>query len=167
MTELENILSTLTSDEISDEVDTPIEAIEQKNKRDELKALINQGKAYLLPGKTPWTEKRLNKATDSVIEKLYADYQQREISEKAIKIGKAVSRHVTNLYSNSISKILKIDSVEQLRSDIDSDPIIKESMTDLGGFMVFTFGRMLAPLLVIAHTANHVDISKPELTEEE
>ena len=34
--------------------DTPAEAFEQSNNRQKLIDLINQGKAHLLPGKTPW-----------------------------------------------------------------------------------------------------------------
>ena len=65
--------------------------------------------------------------------------------------------HVVNMYSKGVSRVLKIDSVEQLRRDIDNDPIIKESMADVGALMVGTFGRYLAPLLIAAHTANHTE----------
>ena len=41
--------------------------------------------------------------------------------------------------------------------EIDNDPIIKESMADVGALMVGTFGRYLAPLLIAAHTANHAE----------
>ena len=37
-------------------------------------AQVKQGKADKLPGKTPWTVKRLRKATDQVIEKLHHEY---------------------------------------------------------------------------------------------
>ena len=53
--------------------------------------------------------------------------------------------------------MLKIESVEQLRKDIDSDQIIKESMADVGALLVGTFGRFLAPLLIAAHTANYAE----------
>ena len=36
--------------------------------------------------------------------------------------GKAMGRHFINLYSNGVSKVLKIDDIEQLRRDIDEDP---------------------------------------------
>ena len=42
---------------------------QELNKREYLKTWIKEGQA--LPGKTPWTEERLNKASDKVIDKLY------------------------------------------------------------------------------------------------
>ena len=130
---------------------------EEGGKREFLIAQVERGKADKLPGKTPWTVKRLRKATEQVIEKLYHEYQQTDARHKAETTGKAVSAHVVNMYSKSVSRVLKIDSVEQLRRDIDSDPIIKESMADVGALMVGTFGRFLAPLLIAAHTANHTE----------
>ena len=97
---------------------------------------------------------------NTVINKIYNDYEQREIRQKAVKTGQALGTQVTNLYSNGVSKVLNIDSIDGLRKDIENDPIIKDSMADIGALMVGTFGRLLAPLLVMAHTANHVAISK-------
>ena len=125
------------------------------NKRDFLIQIINQGKANKLPGKTPWTVKRLQNASDSDVEKLYHEYHQADAKHKAETTGKALSSHVVNLYSKSVSRVLIIDDVEQLRKDINSDPIIKESMAEIGALLVGTFGRWLWPILITAHTANH------------
>ena len=163
MTDIEQIFSLIEDipNETVDVVDTPAEAFEESNNnRQKLIDLINQGKAHLLPGKTPWTIKRLSKTPETVIKRIYNDYEQREIRQKAVKTGQALGTHVTNLYSNGVSKVLNIDSVENLRKDIENDPIIKDSMADIGALMVGTFGRLLAPLLVACHTANHVKISK-------
>ena len=48
---------------------------EDTSKREFLISMIKQGKADKLSGKTPWTMKRLEKAADQVIEKLYHEYQ--------------------------------------------------------------------------------------------
>ena len=127
------------------------------NKRDFLIQIINQGKANRLPGKTPWTVPRIRKASDSIIEKLHHEYHQNETKHKAEKTGKAVSAHAINLYSKGVSRFLKINNVDQLRKDIDEDPIIKESMADMGALLVGTFGAYLTPILIAAHTANHVE----------
>ena len=71
--------------------------------------------------------------------------------------GRAMGRHFINLYSNGVSKVLKIDNIEQLRRDIDEDPIIKDSMEDIGALMVTIFGKWLSPALVACHTANHAE----------
>ena len=89
------------------------------------------------------------------------------IQQKAVKTGQASGPHVTNLYSTGVSKVLNIDSVEGLRKDIENDPIIKDSMADIGALMVGTFDRFLAPLLVMAHTSNHVEISKKQVVREQ
>ena len=162
MTDIEQIFGLIEEDipnETFDVVDTPAEAFEESNNRQKLIDLINQGKAHLLPGKTRWTIKRISKTPETVINKIYNDYEQREIQQKAVKTGQALGTHVTHLYSNGISKVLKIDSVEGLRKDIENDPIIKDSMADIGALMVGTFGRFLAPMLVACHTVNHVEIS--------
>jgi len=127
------------------------------SKRDFLVNVINQGKADKLPGKTKWTVNRMKKATDKIVEKLYREYHENDTRHKGEMTGKAVSAHVVNIYSKGVSRVLQIDSVEQLRKDIDSDPIIRESMADIGALLVGAFGRFLTPLLIAAHTANHIE----------
>ena len=151
--------------ELFDEVDTPKEAVlaarceqqheQQHDNRQFLIEVVSQGKAGKLLGKTPWTLNRINKAPDSVIDKLANEYKQNVIREKAENTGRAVSGHLVNFYSQNISRVLKIDDIEALRQDIDHDPIIKDSMANIGYLMVNIFGSYLAPVLIAAHTANH------------
>ena len=151
--------------ELFDEVDTPKEAVlaaqheqqheQQHGNRQLLIEVVSQGKAGKLPGKTPWTVNRINKAPDSVVDKLANEYNQNVIREKAENTGRAVSGHLVNFYSQNISRVLKIDDIDALRQDIDHDPIIKDSMANIGYLMVNLFGSYLAPVLIAAHTANH------------
>ena len=92
---------------------------------------------------------------------------QRELNEKGEKTGKALGKHVINLYSAGISRGLKIKYVKKLRRDIEDDPIIKDHMTDLGCFFVCTFGNYLAPVLIAAHTANNLDFGDEQGHEDE
>ena len=165
--DIENMFDLMEAipNETVDVVDTPVEPDEQSNNRQKLIDLINQGKAHLLHGKTPWTIKRISKTPETVINKIYIDYEQREIRQKAVKTGQALGIHITKLYSNGVSKVLNLDSVENLRKDIENDPIIKDSMADIGALMVGTFGRLLAPILVACHTANHAVMSKKQVDE--
>ena len=153
MTDIDELFAPLSPDvdQESEEVETSV------SKREFLVDIINQGKADKLSGKTPWMVNRIQKATEKVVEKLYHEYHQVDAKHKAEMTGKAVSTHVVSMYSKGVSRVLKIDSVEQLRKDIDNDPIIKESMADVGALLVGTFGRFLAPLLIAAHTANHAE----------
>lgn len=92
------------------------------------------------------------KLVQKATEKLYHEYHQNDAKNKAEMTGKVVSNHVVSMYSKGMSRMLKIDSVEQLREDIDSDPIIRESMVEIGALLVGTFDRYLTPLLIASHT---------------
>ena len=49
----------------------------------------------------------MDKARDEIINKTYAEYRQRELNERGEKTGKALGKHVINLYSTGISRWLK------------------------------------------------------------
>ena len=82
---------------------------------------------------------------------------QQQTELKGEKTGRAMGRYLINLYSNGVCKVLKVDDIEQLRKDIDEDPIIKDSMADISASMVTTFRKWLSPVLVACHTANHIE----------
>ena len=68
----------LNDDEVfSDVIDTSREDIEQHKKREELKSIVDKGKLG-----HKWTHRRVDKASDEIINKTYAEYKQREINEK-------------------------------------------------------------------------------------
>ena len=99
-------------DFFGDVVDTPKEGIEQHKKRECLKSVIDKGKAHLLGHK--WTHGRVDKASDEIINKTYAEYKQRKLNEKGEKTGKALGKHVINLHSTGISRRLEIKDVKKL-----------------------------------------------------
>ena len=145
MADVGNILN--DDDFFGDIVDTPKEDIEQHKKPECLKSVINKGQTHLLGHK--WTHKRVDKASDETINKTYAEYKQRELNEKGEKTGKALGKHVINLYSNGIARWLKIKDVQ----------MVKDQMASLGCFFVCTCGNYLAPVLIAAHTADNLDFS--------
>ena len=105
----------------------------------------------------------MDKASDEIINKTNAEYRQRELNEKGEKTGKALGKHVINLYSTGISQWLKIKYVEKLRQEIENHPIIEDQMANLGCLSVCTFGNYLGPVSVAAHTANNVNFGgEPE-----
>ena len=163
MTDVRDILN---DDEFfGDVVDTPKEGIEQLNKQEELKSVIDKGKAHLLGNKC--THERVGKASDKTINKTYAEYRQRELNEKGEKIGKALGKNVINLYSTGICQIVKIRDVHKLREDIENDPIIKDQRARLGCLLVCTFGNFLAPVLLAVHTVNNLDLGDEQGHENE
>ena len=44
----------------------------------------------------------MEKTSDDTINKTYIEYRQRELNEKGEKTGKALGKHVINLYSTEI-----------------------------------------------------------------
>ena len=139
-------------DFFGDVVDTPEEGIEQHKKQEELKSVIDKSKLG-----HKWTHRRVDKASDEIINKTYAEYKQRKLNEKGEKTGKALGKHVINLHSTGISRRLEIKDVKKLRQGTENDPIVKDQMANLGCLFVCTFGDYLAPVLIAAHTANNVD----------
>ena len=73
----------------------------------------------------------MEKASDEIIDKTYAEYKQRELNEKGKKTAKAWGKHVIKLYSNGISRVVKIRDIKKLQQDIENDPIIKDQMANL------------------------------------
>ena len=138
-----------------DIVDTPKEGIEQHEKREYLKSVTDRGKAYLLGHK--WTQEKVDKASNKIVNKTYAECKQRELNEKGEKTAKSLGNHVIDLYSNGISQCFKIKDVKKSHQDIEGDPLMKDQVVNLGCFSVYTLGNYLAPVLIVAHTLNNLD----------
>ena len=81
------------------------------------------------------------------------------MNEKYEKTGKALGKHVINLYSSGISRVVKIRDVKKLRQEIENGPNIKDQMANLGCLLVCVFGDYLAPILVAVHTVKNLDHS--------
>ena len=99
----------------------------------------------------------VDKASDETINKIYVEYRQRELNEKGEKTGKALGKHVINLYSTRISRVVKTRDIKKLQQDIENYSIIKDQMANLGCLLVCTLGNFLVPVLIAAHAANNVD----------
>ena len=148
MNDVGNILN--DDDFFGDIVDTSKEGTEQYKKRECLKSVIDGGRVHLLGSK--WTQEKVDKASDKIINKTYAEYKQRELNEKGEKTGRVLCKHVIKSYYNRISQLVNIRDVKKLRQDIEDDPLIKDQMTYLGCFLVYTLGDYLASVLVGFHT---------------
>ena len=78
----------------------------------------------------------MDRASGKTINKTYDAYKQRQMNEKGEKTGKALGKHVINLYSTGISRVVKIKDVKKLQEDIENDPIIKDQMDNLGCLLI-------------------------------
>ena len=77
----------------------------QIKKREYLKSVISNGKAYLLWSK--WTQEKVVKASNETINKTYDAYKLRGLNGKG-ETGKSLGTHVINLYYTGISLVIKI-----------------------------------------------------------
>ena len=136
-------------------------ALSNIKKREELKDAVDKNRLY------KWTHRKIEKVSNEIINKTYAEYKQREVNEKGEKTGKALGKHVINIYSSGISRMVKIRDVKKLRQDIENDPIIQDQMTGLACLLVCTFGSLLAPVLVLARTVNNLDLGDEQGYENE
>ena len=134
----------------------PLYLILIDRKRECLKSVRSKGKAYLLGKK--WTHKKVGRASGETINKTYGEYKQCELNEKGEKTGKALRKHVINLYSTEIPQVVKIRDVKKLQQDIENDPVINDQIANLGCLLVCTFGNFFAPVLVAVHTVNNLDL---------
>ena len=130
-------------------------ALSSIKKREELKSLIERCKLG-----HKWTHERVDKASDEIINKKYVEYKQRQLNEKGEYTGKALGKHVINLYSTGISRWVKIKDIKKLCQDIEDDPIIKDQITGLSCLLVCTFRDYLIPISIAAHTANNLDFGE-------
>ena len=78
-----------------------------------------------------------------------------------------MSKHVINLYSTGISRMIKIRNVYKLQQDIENDPMIQDQMASLDCLLVCTFGNFLVTVLVAAHTVNKLDLCNEQGHENE
>ena len=60
------------------------------------------------------------------------------LKKKVKKTAKALGKHVIKLYSNGISRFVKIRDVNKLCQDIEDDPFIKDQMVNLGYLLVYS-----------------------------
>ena len=98
MTDIDNFMSELMCD-----------IPEELNKREFLIGKIKNGES-ISNSKTPWTEERLQKASDKVIDKLYEKYQNpppiKIDKNEALKLGEPVCPVLIDMYAEGMKTIL-------------------------------------------------------------
>ena len=57
--------------------------------------------------------------------------------------------------------------VKKIQQDTENYPIIKDQIASLGCLLVCTFGNLLVPVLVAAHTVNNLDLGDEQRHEKE
>ena len=142
-----------------DEVDTPKKAQDQSKKREFLRSLVESGQA--LPGKTPWTVKRLDEASDKTIDRLYEKTTQQTTQQPK---------------KDLFSRVEGVDNMQSMMQDINSNFLIKNQASEMigkftptvnltgntpmeiaGSYVYEKCGAYLAPISLFCTVWNHLD----------
>ena len=173
MTELENIF---------DVVDTPQEATDQINKREFLVNLIYNGEGYKIPGKTPWTIKRLQKASDKKIDSLYDSVENPPMVNKqeALTLGMPVCPVVIDMYAEGLKSIISqmpyigskyTINAEKLKANLSGNEIFYNNLAvKIGSKMIENMGNgssISMGISLASMTWGAVESVKPEIADPE
>ena len=124
------------------------------NKREFLVNKVKNGEP-ISNSKTPWTEERLEKASDKVIEKLYDKYQNPppvKINKKeALELGKPVCPVVIEMYAEGIKALVDqipyikghyTINVEKLKTNISTNKLFCDNLAiKIGSKMIEQMGE--------------------------
>jgi hypothetical protein len=124
-------------------------------KRERIYSVVASGKSKQYLGKTMSIEDA-QKLTDDEVEALHERYS----SLLGSKLVKNLGQVIVKLYSNTISKyIIPVDE-ENLRHELEDNPLINNSLGSVCCNLYYKFGPLLAPVVVALITFNNL-ISVP------
>ena len=124
------------------------------NKREFLMDKVKSGE-QISNSKTPWTEERLEKASDKVIEKLYDKYQNpppvKINKQEALELGRPVCPAVIEMYAEGLGTLVDqmplikdryVINVEKLKTNILANKLFCDSLAiKIGSRMIEQMGE--------------------------
>ena len=124
------------------------------NKREFLMDKVKSGE-QISNSKTPWTEERLEKASDKVIEKLYDKYQNpppvKINKQEALELGRPVCPAVIEMYAEGLGTLVDqmplikdryVINVERLKTNILANKLFCDSLAiKIGSRMIEQMGE--------------------------
>ena len=120
------------------------------NKREFLMDRVKSGE-QISNSKTPWTEERLEKASDKVIEKLYDKYQNpppvKINKQEALELGRPVCPAVIEMYAEGLGTLVDqmpryVINVEKLKTNILANKLFCDSLAiKIGSRMIEQMGE--------------------------
>ena len=141
----------LLQDQVCDVPDHFTDQVSQK--RDTLQAIVlsGRGKMFLGGGYTP---ENIQQMKPEEITQLYYKYQ----AVFGGRMAKSLGKTIINLYTKLAKKWLPVESEEELRSSLESDPVVSNSIGDLASKLYAVAGWYLAPIITTLITVNHLNI---------
>lgn len=123
-------------------------------KKERLYSLAVSGKTKQFLGKEFSCEQIQNLSPED-INRYYSRYE----AQLGSKMIKSLGQTLINLYAKAVSKLVSIDSEQDLKYDLSQDPLLSKGLESVGCDLYYRFGGLLAPLSMGLITFNHIDLN--------
>lgn len=133
---------------LDDSVD-PLRINSNNPKREKLSSLAYSGLIKEYTGKL-LSQDQIDKLDDDAVDKLYAKYEE----TLGKKMSKPIAQSLINLYTKTINHFKPVDE-EGLINALSNDPVIMMTLERITPEIYSTFGVLLAPIMLGAHTYTH------------
>ena len=134
---------------VSDEVTNQV-----TQKRDMLESLVLSGRGKTFLGGN-YTPEDIQQMKSEEILKLYNKYQ----AVFGGRMARSLSKSMINLYTKVVKSWLPIEAEEDLKSSLELDPVISNSIGDFASRLYSKLGCYLAPVITALITLNHLDFN--------
>ena len=121
-------------------------------KRDSLQTVVLSGRGKMFLGGN-YTPEQIQQMNTEEINQLYNKYQ----SAFGGRMAKSLSKSIINLYTKLVKVWLPVESEDELKSSLETDPVISNSIGDLASKLYGQFGCYLAPIITVVITANNLN----------
>lgn len=124
-------------------------------KKERLYSLAVSGKTKQYLG-VEITERQIQSLSPEEISTYYSRYE----SKLGSRMIQSLGHTLINLYAKAVSKLVSIDSENELKYDLERDPVLTKGLESVGCDIYYRFGGLLAPLSMGLITFNHIDFEK-------
>ena len=143
--------------EIIDDIDESLdellnERVEESAEKLKLLELVKNGQIKKYCNKN-LTEDKINKLSNEEIDQYHKIYLEKYNNE----LRKPIANSILNIYAHTVNRFKKIDSVDKLTNDLVNDPAIVAAFEKIPNEMIASLSLILAPIMLVSHTYNHID----------
>ena len=146
--------------EIIDNIDESLDELlnqplEESPEKLKLLELVKNGQIKKYCNKN-LTEDKINKLSDQEIDQYHKMYLEKYNNE----LRKPIANSILNIYAHTINRYKKIDSVDKLTNDLVNDPAINAAFEKIPNEMITSLSLILAPIMLVSHTYNHIEVEE-------
>ena len=134
-------------------VDTKVNEVEEsgvRDKRERPVACVSSGNSKMYLGKE-YTEQQINEVDCNNVNTLLNRYE----SILSAQMTKSLGKSIINLYSNIACSVLGIGNQQELSTNLESNPFLKNALQRFTCGLYYRFGALLAPVSVGIITGKH------------